>query len=271
MSTVPPETTARTTERDHHSALRELLRGEPDVAAHVRDPARKRRYVAALFDLVAPRYDRFTRWFSYGMDRWWKRELVDRWVAAVPAGGVVLDLACGTGDLALAAAARTPHRVVACDLSRAMLRMARARARREPGTIRFLRGDMEALPLLDASADAVLVAYGLRNAGECGRALVEIARVLKPGGWLFALDFYQPPGPTWRALFLAYLRAAGRLYGWAWHREPDAYGYIAASLRQYLTSADLASALAARSFREITVVPKLGGGICIHAARKERG
>jgi demethylmenaquinone methyltransferase / 2-methoxy-6-polyprenyl-1,4-benzoquinol methylase len=253
---------------------RRPLRGL-DAERHLDDPALRQRYVTAVFDLFAPRYDAFTRWFSFGMDRVWKREVTRLATAAAGTRAdrrvVVADLACGTGDLAFALTA--PGRlVVALDVSREML--VRAAARVQPshsGTPRFAAGDMIALPVADASVDVVTIGYGLRNAPRLDAALDEVTRVLRPGGHVVTLDFCRPANALWRRLFLGYLVVAGNLYGWAWHREPAAYGYIPRSIARFATPDELTAALAERGFDVYHVGRKLLGGICVHAGRKIEG
>lgn len=244
-----------------------------DAEAHLDDPALKQRYVTSVFDLIAPRYDAFTRWFSFGMDASWKREVVrlaeDAANASPDRTAVIADLACGTGDIALTLVGRR-RSVIGLDVSREMLRRAATRTGGATGPrVRFVAGDMVALPLGDASVDVITVGYGLRNAPELGATLDEVSRVLRPGGHVIALDFYKPANPIWRALFLGYLAAAGSLYGWAWHREPAAYAYIPRSIRRFTTVRELTAELAARGFAVYCVLPKLFGGICVHAAKAQ--
>ncbi len=240
-----------------------------DPERQLDDPATRQQYVTAVFDLIAPRYDAFTRWFSFGMDAAWKREvaaIATRAVSQTERPQTVVDLACGTGDIAVAIAARAP-RTFAFDVSLEMLGRAAARmsAARDP-VPHVAGGDMIALPLPDASTDVVTIGYGLRNAPSVDDALDEVTRILRPGGHLVTLDFFRPVNPVWRALFLGYLAAAGNLYGWAWHGEPAAYGYITRSLRRFLTADELTGLLRARGFDVYHVGRKLLGGICVHAA-----
>jgi demethylmenaquinone methyltransferase / 2-methoxy-6-polyprenyl-1,4-benzoquinol methylase len=243
-----------------------------DAEKHLDDPALRQRYVTAVFDLIAPRYDAFTRWFSFGMDASWKREvlrLADH--AATTSSGrvsLIADLACGTGDLA-SALVMHGHRVIGVDASSQMLGQAAARTQRiadaEP---RLVAGDMIALPLRDASVDVVTIGYGLRNASRLDATLDEVTRVLRSGGHVITLDFFKPAIPVWRQLFLAYLSVAGSLYGWAWHREPAAYAYIPRSIRRFVTVSELTAELATRGFDVYRVSRKLFGGICVHAAKR---
>jgi len=259
--------------------MRRGTRGRPlrglDPERHLDDPAIRQRYVTAVFDLVASRYDAFTRWFSFGMDRAWKREVVRIASAATRPRSersiIVADLACGTGDLAFALAAAR-RVVVGVDVSHAMLDRAATRARPlRHAAPRFAAGDMIALPIADASVDVVTVGYGLRNAPRLDAALDEVARVLRPGGHLVTLDFCRPANAVWRRLFLGYLAVAGNVYGWAWHREPAAYGYIPRSIERFVTAEELTAALTKRGFDVYHVGRKLLGGICVHAGRKAEG
>lgn len=237
-----------------------------DLETHLHDPAIKQRFVTVMFDVIAARYDRFTRLFSYGMDAGWKRRLVAELPDAAPPV-VAVDLASGTGDLAVAVAARLPTvRVVALDVSRRMVRLAARRAAAFDGRVRLGVGDMTHLPLPSASADVVTVGYGIRNAPTPDTALAEIARVLRPGGRLLVLDFYRPRNRVWRALFLSYLRAAGNLVGWLWHGAPVTYGYIGPSVAGYISAEEFTAALEARGFAVQRVYRRLLGGVAMHAA-----
>lgn len=240
------------------------------MEAHLGDATIKQRFVTPMFDLVAPRYDDFTRRFSFGMDAGWKRELVHDASAVIPSDGRCLDVACGTGDLAFAVArARRDVRVTAIDASLRMLAAASQRPeRRLLPNVEFAAGDLAALSLPAASADAVTAGYAMRNAPSWERALAELARVLRPGGHLLTLDFYRPRSAAWRALFLSYLGAAGNLYGWLWHREPVAYGYIARSIEHFVSWQEFSRGLEAGGLRVTAVRPRLGGAIALHHAVK---
>jgi ubiquinone/menaquinone biosynthesis methyltransferase len=227
-----------------------------------------------LFDTIAPRYDRFTRWFSFGMDARWKRALARRARAGLPRGGRILDLACGTGDLAACClhdhgeVTQVSELALGLDVSRDMLAIAARRLSAGDRRAVLINGDMMSLPVASSSIDLVMVGYGMRNVPVLAEALAEIRRVLKPAGWLFTLDFFRPGGRAWRAAFERYLRIAGRVYGWWWHGEPDAYGYIAASLERWLDRQAYEDRLQESGFRVGWRRCRLGGGICLHGATK---
>lgn len=236
--------------------------------AMLRDPSRKQALVTPMFDLVAPRYDAFTRRFSLGMDARWKASVVRRAIAAAPRGARVLDVACGTGDITLAIARGRPDvTVIGLDASGAMLRLAEARrVRLAVPNVQLTGGDLGCLGLPNDSVDLITGGYAIRNAPSWEAAIHELARVLRPGGHLCTLDFFRPANPLWRSLFLSYLSAAGRVVGWWWHRAPMAYGYIARSIVYFTTIAGFNRALEAAGFRVVAVESHLGGGIAVHQA-----
>ena len=224
-------------------------------------PDRKRAHVRALFATIADRYDLITAVLSYGQDARWKRRLID--LAQVRPGERALDLACGTGDLALAAAARGA-RVVGLDITYRMLQL----AAQKPGAAAFLAGDMTTLPFRSQVFDLVTTGYGLRNVPDLNAAVDEIARVLRPGGRLLSLDFNRPQPALVRAAYLSYLTLVGGALGWLLHRDPDTYRYIPASIRRYPGAAGVAALLAARGFTAVQVVPLLFGLMTLHTAQR---
>jgi demethylmenaquinone methyltransferase/2-methoxy-6-polyprenyl-1,4-benzoquinol methylase len=243
-----------------------------NLAAYLGDSARKQELVTPLFDLIAPGYDRFTRTFSYGMDSRWKRQLVE-WLAkdVGPQREVhVLDVACGTGDLAVRTARALPRALVhGIDISLSMLQIARLRVDGQThGRLSFAEGDVTRLEARSASLDVVTAGYAIRNVADPQLALGELARVLRRGGRLYVLDFFRPAPRLWRGLYLGYLRAAGAAVGWCWHRAPAAYEYIAVSIAHYVSWEQFTSWLTAAGFRVAAVEPKLWGGVALIAAER---
>ena len=239
-----------------------------DLEAYLRDPLRKQAFVTPMFEHIAPRYDTFTRLFSLGMDARWKEALMDWFAERTPTRAEILDVACGTGDLALRAAALRPAAsVLGIDAAKGMVERARARVGAgDRARVRFETGDLTRLPLPDASIDVVLGGYALRNVPQYEAALVELHRVLRPGGILLTLDFYRPPSAAWRALFLGYLQLSGSVVGWWWHRAPVIYAYIAHSIRHYVSAAEFERALERTGFDTTARREHLLGGIALHAA-----
>lgn len=242
------------------------MRETPTLERAFDSPEAKRAYNRRLFATIAPRYDLITRLLSYGQDARWKRR-VAAIVREESEGRRALDLACGTGDVALSLAAT--HDVVGLDLTQAMLALAKVRAAGSVGHTSWLAGDMTALPFPDASFDVVTTSYGLRNVPALETAVREIARVLRPGGVLVSLDFNKPRNAAVRALYLGYLTTVGSLMGLALHGDPDTYRYIPHSIRRYPGAEGVASLLEKNGFRDVRVESKLGGLMSIHVARRE--
>lgn len=250
-----------------------------DVEMYLRDPQRRQQFVTPMFDVIAPRYDDFTRLFSFGMDRHWKTETI-----AVVVHGArgdeeraprVLDLACGTGDLAIAVARAMPGATAtALDASRRMIDEANARLSSTArdadvgARVRTVVGDMSALSFPDASFDVVTAGYAVRNVPDAGTAVREMARVLRPGGALVTLDFYRPAFVAWRALLLGYLALSGNAVGWWWHRDPVVYGYIARSISHFMSWPEFSRLLDREGFHVNHVTRHLGGGIAVHEATR---
>jgi demethylmenaquinone methyltransferase/2-methoxy-6-polyprenyl-1,4-benzoquinol methylase len=225
-------------------------------------------YVRRLFHTIADRYDLITRVLSFGRDRHWKGRLTA--LAGPRPGTRALDLACGTGDIAFALSARGA-RVIGLDLTHRMLQLAEAK-RRDDADVRFVTGDMMALPFADASVDLVTTGYGIRNVPRIEPALAEIRRVLRPGGLLLSLDFDKPSNAILRAVYLGYLTVVGAALGWVLHRDPDTYRYIPESIRRYPGAAGVAAMLSRDGFTDARVVPLLGGLMAINVARRaQRG
>jgi demethylmenaquinone methyltransferase/2-methoxy-6-polyprenyl-1,4-benzoquinol methylase len=219
----------------------------------------------AMFSTVAPRYDFITRAFSYGMDRQWKRFLVQR--AHLPQNAVVLDLASGTGDFSLEVSATQPEsKTVAVDLTERMLQLARTR-----GVQHTVCGDAGLLPFPDGCFDCVFIGYGLRNFPNLAGALGEIQRVTRPGGLLLSLDFFLPSNNLMRRLYLGYLYAQGAFWGTVLHGQPRVYTYIPDSLRSFVSIDDFSSLLRRTGYGKVDTRRHILGGIGLHWAEKHAG
>lgn len=233
----------------------------------IRDPHDKRRYVQGLFGRIAGRYDLTNDVMSLGLHRRWKARLLK--LSELEPHHRVLDLAAGTGDLALRARRRMGEGdgvVVAADLTPEMLTS--GRERRGGEEVEWLRGDALKLPFAARSFDRVLIGYGLRNFSDLPASLREIRRCLKPGGWLMTLDFGKPPVRWLRRLYLRYLELSTGVVGWLLHRDPEAYLYIPESLRRYPAQGDVRSVMERVGFRTSGWIDLLGGVMAIHFAQR---
>ncbi len=226
-------------------------------------PDHKRRFVRSVFATIADRYDLITVLLSYGQDRRWKARLVA--LAQPRRGARVLDLACGTGDIAYLLANRGAS-VTGLDVTHRMLELASRKA--STARAAFTAGDMMALPFAEATFDLVTVGYGLRNVPELEPAIREIQRVLRPGGRVVSLDFNRPEQRLVRTAYLGYLTTVGSALGWVLHRDPDTYRYIPESIRRYPGARGVAALLEANGFADVRVIPLLGGLMTIHVAER---
>jgi demethylmenaquinone methyltransferase/2-methoxy-6-polyprenyl-1,4-benzoquinol methylase len=222
--------------------------------------AGKRHYVERMFDRIALRYDLMNRVMTLGIDRSWRARAID---AIEPCrGDVVIDLGCGTGDLARAAAARGA-RSLGVDVAAGMLEQARARDR---ATL-LVRADGLALPLADASCDAAVSGFVLRNFTDVGAALAECGRVLKDGGRLALLEVDVPASRVLRLVFDAHFNRVVPLLG-RLLSDGDAYGYLSSSLVYLPTETELASMLAAAGFENVCKRRLTGGVAQLVTARR---
>jgi demethylmenaquinone methyltransferase/2-methoxy-6-polyprenyl-1,4-benzoquinol methylase len=226
--------------------------------------------VRAMFSRVARRYDFLNDLMSFGLHRRWKRETVR--LALVGAGGPlrVLDLCCGSGDLAFLAEELGAARVAAADFTLPMLAVARRRKRERASRCAFTQADALALPFLDGAFDAITVGYGLRNIADLRAALAEMRRLLAPGGRLAVLDFGKPDGRLVRALYFAYLRAAMPLLGWLFHGDADTYRYIPDSLENYPGQRGVEHLMRETGFANIRSVDRLLGTMAINLGEAPR-
>lgn len=242
-----------------------------DLEEHLNDPSKKQQYVTTMFDIIAPKYDWFTRAFSFGMDAAWKKELLGHVKDKVKPDANCIDLASGTGDLSFAVSQLVPQgRETGIDISPEMVKIAKGRVEKSGvKNVSFQVGDMTAIDLPDNSVDLVTIGYGLRNVPDFKAALRQIARVLKPGGILANLDFARPRNALWRFMYLTYLTITGNIAGWWMHGEGAVYGYISRSIAKFVTWQDLSKAMEECGLEVLVTSPKLVGGVCLHVARKK--
>lgn len=230
--------------------------------------------IAGMFDAIARRYDALNHTLSLGLDRRWRR----RAIRELRFTGVerVLDVCTGTADLAIEAATASAGRaraVVGVDFAGEMLRLGLAKLHRAGLTdrVQLVRGDATALPVPDASFDAVTIAFGIRNVVDPRRACREFHRVTRAGGSLAVLEFGFPRIPGIRTAYRWYfqhlLPRVGRLVS----KHGEAYSYLPASVEQFPSPEAFAAALEEAGYSSIRHIPLTLGVVYLYVARKAQG
>ena len=222
----------------------------------------------AMFDRIAGVYDVMNSVMTAGLHHGWRRRAVD--LAAVGPGDRVLDVATGTGDLALELAARVAPggEVVGSDFSEVMLDRARAKARALDGAaVRFEWGNALQLPYADGEFAAATVGFGARNFADLERGLREMARVVRPGGRVVVLEITTPTRPPLATFYRLWFDRIVPLIGRA-TREPVAYSYLPESVKRFPAPADLAATMDRCGLRSIRYVLTAGGIIALHVGTR---
>lgn len=245
----------------------EGTRDEREAAVRVRE----------MFTRIAPRYDVLNRVISFRLDQVWRRRAAKKFLRVLQRPDArVLDLCCGTGDLAFALArvrARAPGgaqnehaKIIGSDFVEPMLVRGREKALAGHGAVVFAAGDALRLPFPDASFDLVTAAFGFRNLVNYEGGLREFARVLKPGGELGILEFSDPTSGPMAKLFLVYFRHILPRIGETFTKKSGAYDYLPRSVSKFPSIAELSALIEKCGFRDVHVAPWLFGSVVLHTA-----
>jgi demethylmenaquinone methyltransferase/2-methoxy-6-polyprenyl-1,4-benzoquinol methylase len=241
----------------------EGVRDETEAAARVRE----------MFGRIAPRYDLLNHLLSLDIDKLWRRRVARGFSAVLrDPNASVLDLCCGTGDLAFAFRKESPSgaEIIGSDFVPEMLVRARAKASAAKAAVEFIEADALNLPFAAASFDLVSCAFGFRNLAnyECG--LNEIARVLKPGGAAGILEFAEPPGKVFGSLYRFYFRRVLPLLGGMISGNASAYAYLPSSVSAFPSPEALRLQFERAGFVEVEFQRWTGGIVTLHTGMKPR-
>ncbi len=262
--------------------------------AETRDEAEAARQVRDMFSRIAPRYDFLNHLLSFQLDRLWRRRLANRFRhILVRPEARVLDLCCGTGDLAFALQGTAAAHVFGADFAHRMLVLAgqkasayseghgfsRANPRRAkegasaPGVTvlaapAFLEADALVLPFADASFDLATTAFGFRNLANYERGLEEMYRVLRPGGEAGILEFAEPRASLFRTLYRFYFTRILPRLGGAISGSAAAYAYLPSSVAQFPQPGELAELMSRVGFADVRFELWTGGSVALHTARR---
>ena len=247
----------------------EGTRDEREAAVRVRE----------MFTHIAPRYDLLNRVISFRLDQVWRRRTAKRFLQILGRPDArVLDLCCGTGDLAFALARvrartlgndRNKHAsIIGSDFVEPMLVRGRKKALAGHGGVVFAAADALNLPFPDASFDLITAAFGFRNLVNYEGGLREFARVLKPGGELGILEFSDPTSGLMAKLFLVYFRYILPRIGEVFTRKSGAYDYLPRSVSKFPSIGELSALIEKCGFRDVRVDPWLFGSVVLHSAKR---
>lgn len=228
----------------------------------------KKSQVRRMFDTIAPSYDRLNHLLSFNFDRLWRQRLVKMVAAENP--NMIVDVATGTGDVALAIARRMPEaKVVGIDLSEGMLAVAKEKSKGSEVTerIEWLVGDGEALPTEDGVADVVTVVFGIRNFQNAEAGIAEAFRTLRSGGCYMVMEFTTPRGKIFGALYRFYSKHIMPRVGALVSKDRSAYTYLPESIPEFANSG-FEQKLTDAGFRVERLRPQMRGIATIFVARK---
>ena len=238
------------------------------------------RKVCEMFTQIAPRYDFLNHLLSLELDRVWRARTARRLRPILQRHDArVLDLCCGTGDLAFALARSGPAQVAGADFSHAMLERAHAKSKSHPRDGRsaqsprvvFFEADALRLPFGDSSFDLVATAFGFRNLANYEAGLREIRRVLKPGGTLAILEFTEPAPGVLGDLYRWYCRTVLPKIGGLLSGNPNAYKYLPASVARFFRPEELASLMTRVGFGSVSCELWTFGSVALHVGVKQSG
>jgi len=225
----------------------------------------KSTFIRHMFGRIAQRYDLMNRLMTFGLDQGWRRRVVAE--ARVPKGGRALDVATGTGDIALAF--QDTVKVVGLDFCPPMLAIAREKAAGRKGK-GFVIGDALALPFPDDCFDAVTSGFAMRNVPDMPLALTEMHRVTRPGGRMVCLEVARPQRGLLGALYGFYFRRIVPILGGIVSGHSDAYAYLPASADRFPLPPELKAAMEAAGWHNVYYVLLALGAVAIHVGIKER-
>jgi demethylmenaquinone methyltransferase/2-methoxy-6-polyprenyl-1,4-benzoquinol methylase len=232
----------------------------PEEAHNEQEAAR---WVRGMFDGIARRYDLANHLLSANIDRAWRARTVQRVRPILDRPGArVLDICCGTADLAMALSRH--QAVLGSDFSHLMLREARRKIAQTQAPVSVFESDALRLPLRDASLDLITVAFGFRNLANYEAGLAEMRRVLRPGGAAAILEFSQPPNPAFAAVYNFYARRILPCIGGAITGARRAYEYLPESVRKFPSPDELSAMIRAAGFARVEFEAMTRGIAALH-------
>ncbi len=225
--------------------------------------------VREMFSGIAKRYDLLNHLLSLNIDKGWRRKVSDELRGILDRDdAVVLDVACGTGDLSIELDRNARARIIGSDFCRPMLTVAQSKPSGGTAPIPYVEGDALKLPFADGSFDAVTIAFGLRNLASVPDGLAELLRILKPGGRLAVLEFSAPVVPGFGKLFNFYFSHVLPRIGGAVSGSRGAYKYLPDSVSKFPNQKKLAALMESTGFDTVKYKNLTGGIAALHTGTK---
>lgn len=228
----------------------------------------KKQQVEQMFDNIAPRYDFLNHFLSLGIDKLWRRKAIR--ILSEFKTSLLLDVATGTGDFAIAATKLKPSKIVGLDISEQMLNVGRVKVKKLglDTVIQFKKGDSEAMPFSDGQFDAITVAFGVRNFENLEKGLKEFYRVLRSDGVAVILEFSKPKYFPFKQLYLFYFFTILPLVGRLVSKDSSAYSYLPESVMAFPDDQNFLSVLTKCGFSRATQKRLTFGIATIYIAQK---
>ncbi|PIB36547.1 bifunctional demethylmenaquinone methyltransferase/2-methoxy-6-polyprenyl-1,4-benzoquinol methylase [Reichenbachiella sp. 5M10] len=228
----------------------------------------KKEQVAEMFNSISKRYDFLNHFLSMGIDILWRKKAIRQLKAHQPK--LILDVATGTGDLAIEALTLNPERITGVDISEGMLEMGREKMKRlgYDDRIEMSMGDSEQLLFEDNTFDAVVVAFGVRNFQDLEKGLADMRRVLKDGGMVVILEFSNPTAFPMKQLYSFYSKAVLPMIGKLVSKDNSAYTYLPESVQEFPFGKEFTGILDKLGFKQTKCIPLTFGISSIYTAIK---
>jgi demethylmenaquinone methyltransferase / 2-methoxy-6-polyprenyl-1,4-benzoquinol methylase len=229
----------------------------------------KKVMVESMFDSIAWRYDFLNHFLSFNFDRYWRRRAV-KVISKSCKSPVILDVATGTGDLAIAAMKLNPSRISGIDISGKMLEIGKEKIERKgfTGKIDLIYGDSEKIPFDDNIFDVAMVAFGVRNFSDPLKGLSEMIRVTRKGGMIMVLEFSKPSGFPFMPLYNFYFRNILPFFGKLFSRDKAAYRYLPDSVMRFPDNEEFLKLLIQAGWSETNQIKLTGGVASIYSGIK---
>ncbi len=234
------------------------------------DELKHARTVREMFSRISPKYDFLNHFLSINIDKGWRR-LVGKKLKDILGrkDAVVLDVACGTGDLSIELQTNANAKIIGTDFCRPMLAFAAEKNVKENVSIPYIEADALSLPFADRSFDAVTIAFGLRNLANWEDGLSELLRILKPSGKLVVLEFSSPVIPGFRQIFQFYFKGVLPKIGGVFSGSRGAYEYLSESVSRFPDQKNLAKMMTDVGFSGVEYKNLTGGVAAIHTGTRK--